>query len=259
MWKSVAQTYKQTKKKQDINLWTEWICRPIAAVLVHSVNRTRISPNQLTFLSFLVCAISCGLWLLIPAWWGAILGVVLFELSFVLDCADGQLARIRRTTSHLGHYLDFLMDEIKAIMIVATIALRLYLQNNCVTFLIVGIAGMFFLSSGIAMTTFMRRQEYGTKAPTKDGQPVTLTQNKGFFGRLVRLLEKLGRFVIHYPSYIWVCAVFDRLDIFFWAYCAANALYFAKSFLTIAVKLGRFSTAHLSATPTNRADNDKTT
>ena len=36
--------------------------------------------------------------------------------------------------------------------------------------LLIGIGGLFCLASGIALTSFMRRPEYGAKPPTEDGQ-----------------------------------------------------------------------------------------
>ena len=46
---------------------------------------------------------------------------------------------------------------------------------------------------------------------------------------------------MHYPQYIWICALVDRIDIYFWAYGAVNALYLAKSLAVILFRLGRFT------------------
>jgi hypothetical protein len=55
------------------------------------------------------------------------------------------------------------------------------------------------------------------------------------------LVEAAARFLVHYPQYIWICALAGRIDVFFWAYAAVNALYFAKTFAGILLKLGRFA------------------
>jgi hypothetical protein len=60
---------------------------------------------------------------------------------------------------------------------------------------------------------------------------------------VLNLLEAAARFVVHYPSYIWLCAALNRIDVFFWAYTAVNVLYLARSFLVILVRLGRFAPA----------------
>ena len=106
---------------------------------------------------------------------------LLLYLAFVLDCTDGQLARLRGQTSSVGSYLDFLMDEIKAVALIAAVAGRLALDRSLVPglatlaaqvpslpllpdarllWLGLGLAGVVIAASGISITTFMRRQEY---------------------------------------------------------------------------------------------------
>lgn len=235
----VAAIYRGSKKKKDINWWTEWVCRPPAAVLVYLLKNTRVTPNQVTFLSLFVAAGSAAMLLALPGHLGLALAVVVYELSFVLDCVDGQLARIRQTSSVLGHLLDFLMDEIKALLIFGCVAVRLYLESGDDLYMLAGTAGMFVLASGLMLTSFVRRPEYGAKPPTADGQPAEISARRGPIGLAIGLLERGARVVIHYPSYIWLLAILDRLEIFFWAYAAVNALYVARTFLALLLRLGR--------------------
>lgn len=247
MFGEIGAIYRASKKKKDINFWTEWVCRPPAAVVVYALRGTRITPNQVTFLATLLALGSCALFILLPGWWGAIVAALVFELSFILDCVDGQLARIRKSASTIGHHLDFLMDEIKAFFVFGAVTVRLWLYAAAPAegdrYLLAGIAGMACLGSGLCLTTFMRRAEYGAPPPTEDGQPVQLAARRGLIGQALSLLERAARVVVHYPSYILLLALVPpgRLDIYFWAYAAVNALYAAKSFLAIAVKLGRFA------------------
>src|SRR5262245_3293830 len=243
----IASIYRASKKKKDINFWTEWVCRPPAAVLVYALQGSRITPNQVTFLATLVALGSCALFIVLPGWWGAIVAALVFEFSFVLDCVDGQLARIRKSASTIGHHLDFLMDEIKAFFVFGAVTVRLWLGAAGAAegerYLVVGLAGMACLGTGLSLTTFMRRPEYGAPPPTEDGQPVQLAARRGLVGRAVSLAERAARVVVHYPSYLLLVALVPpgRLDFYFWAYAAVNALYAARSFLGIALKLGRFA------------------
>ena len=101
-------------------------------------------------------------------------------------------------------------------------------------------AGMYCIASGISLTTFMRRPEYGAKPATAEGQQAVVGQRRGPVGMVLNLLEWASRFVVHYPQYIWICAAANRMDVYFWAYGAVNLLYLAKSFLGILLRLGRF-------------------
>jgi phosphatidylglycerophosphate synthase len=239
----IAAIYRASKKKKDINWWTEWVCRPPAAALVYLLRDSRVTPNQVTFLATLVALASCALFIVLPGWWGAVVAAVVFELSFVLDCVDGQLARLRKQSSPIGHHLDFLMDEIKAFFVFGAVTVRLHLAaGGDSTYLLVGLAGMACLGSGLSMTTFMRREEYGAKPPTEEGQPAEVARRRGPVGMALTFLEHAARVVVHYPSYILLVALIPpgRLDLYFWAYVVVNALYAARSFLSIFLKLGRF-------------------
>jgi len=237
----IAAIYRSSKKSKDINWWTEWVCRPPAAVVVYALKGTRVTPNQVTFLSFLIAAGSGAMMVFLPGHFWLVLAAVVYEFSFVLDCADGQLARIRKTSSPLGHLLDFLMDEIKAMLILGCVTVRLWLESGDERLLLVGLAALFCLASGLSLTSFTRRPEYGAKPPTADGQPAEMKIRRGLVGGLIGLLEHAARTVVHYPSYIWLCAAVDRLDIFFWAYAGVNALYLGRTFLIILLRLGRFT------------------
>jgi phosphatidylglycerophosphate synthase len=193
-----------------------------------------------TFLSAVIAAGACAMIALLPGHLWLIAAAAVFELSFVLDCADGQLARLRQMASPLGHLLDFLMDELKAMLVLASVAVRLWLERGDEQFLLIGLGGLFCLASGIALTSFMRRPEYGAKPPTADGQPAEVGARRGPIGAVLNVLEWAARFVVHYPQYIWLCAVLDRIDVYFWAYAAVNALYLLRSLAAILVRLGRF-------------------
>ena len=235
----VAAIYRASKKKKDINWWTEWVCHPPAALFVYLLKNTRVTPNQVTFLSLVVAAASGAMLVFLPGHLWLVAAALVYELSFILDCVDGQLARVRKASSVLGHLLDFLMDEIKALLIFGCVTARLYLGSGDEAYVLAGLGGMFALASGLMLTSFIRRPEYGAKPPTEDGQPVELTRGRGPVGLVVALLERAARFVVHYPSYIWLLAALDRIDIYFWGYAGVNALYFARTFLGIFLRLGR--------------------
>jgi phosphatidylglycerophosphate synthase len=170
-----------------------------------------------------------------PSYWGVLLGVLVFELSYVLDCADGMLARWRGIQSVRGHLLDFLMDEIKAFVILAAVSVRLYLDHAHAGFLLLGIVGLVCLATGIAITTFQRRPEIAPPAAPANAVPASPSPAK----RAIALIERVAKFFIHYPSYILYAALFGRLELYFLPYIAVNALYAARAWLSVALRFGR--------------------
>jgi phosphatidylglycerophosphate synthase len=236
----IAAIYRSSKKKRDINWFTEWIARPPGAVVVYALRNTRVTPNQITFASAVVAAGACAMFALLPGHGWLVAAALVFELSFVLDCADGMLARLRKIASPVGHLLDFLMDELKAMLLFACVSVRLWRETGDERLLLVGMFAGFALASGLSLTSFMRRPEYGAKPPTEDGQPAEVGGRRGPIGRAVSALEWCARIVVHYPQYIWLCALVNRIDVFFWAYAGVNVLYFGKALLSILWRLGRF-------------------
>jgi phosphatidylglycerophosphate synthase len=225
------EVYQKTKKVPDL-FWNRFVCRPVGAVVVDLVKGTRITPNQITLASFVVGVAAAALIIALPGRTGLIAAVLVYQASYVLDCADGMLARWRGIASPAGHLLDFLMDELKAFAILAAAAVRLHFEHPTQPFLLIGIGGLACLASGIALTSFTRHPAI---APHKtDAQP-----SQSLVARLVRLVESGAKFLIHYPSYILYVAFTGRLEFFLYPYVAVNALYAAKTWLSVAMRFGR--------------------
>jgi hypothetical protein len=243
MWSEIVAIYRASKKKRDVNWFTEHIARPPAAIVVYLASKTRITPNQITFLSVVVAAAACAIWIFLPGYAWLVAAAMIFELSFVLDCADGQLARLRGVASPIGHLLDFLMDELKAMLVIGSLAVRLWCESGDPRLLLAGLGGLLCLAAGISLTTFIRRPEYAPQPSSSETQPAPAPRSKNPVRMALGLVEAVARFLVHYPQYIWICALAGRIDVFFWAYAAVNALYFAKTFAGILLKLGRFAPA----------------
>lgn len=241
MWSEIAAIYRTSKKKKDINWFTEWIARPPGSVVVYFLRNTRVTPNQVTFASAFIAAGACAMFALLPGWMWAVIAALIFEFSFVLDCSDGQLARLRKVASPIGHLLDFLMDELKAMLLFGCVAVRLWQEQHDDRLLVVGLAGLFCLAAGIALTSFMRRPEYGAKQMTEDGQPAEVGKRTGPVGMVINTFEWAARVVVHYPQYLWLVAAVNRMDIYFWAYAGVNVLYLGMSLAKILLRLGRFA------------------
>jgi phosphatidylglycerophosphate synthase len=225
------EVYQKTKKVPDL-FWNRFVCRPVAAVLVSALAGTRVTPNQITLASFVVGLVSALLLVALPGHGGLIAAVAVYQFSYVLDCADGMLARWRGIASPAGHLLDFLMDELKAFAILAAAAVRLHFEQPHQPFLLLGVGGLVALASGIALTSFQRHPAIAP--PASAGTP-----SRSLVAKLVRVVEGIAKFLIHYPSYILYVALAGRLELYLYPYLAVNVLYAAKAWLAVALRFGR--------------------
>jgi phosphatidylglycerophosphate synthase len=77
-----------------------------------------VTPNQVTAASLVVALLAAGCFTA-GSRPGYVVGAVLV-LSFDLDCADGQLARLTGTFSDLGGWLDAMFDRLKEYAVYAS-------------------------------------------------------------------------------------------------------------------------------------------
>ena len=107
----VKPTYKPRDVEETLDIW---IFRPVAQRVVAVLAGTPLTPNQVTVLSGFV-GILAGLVLTLTMsyshWW-AVLGAVIGFSCVVLDCSDGQLARLRGESTIAGRGLDGAIDPL---------------------------------------------------------------------------------------------------------------------------------------------------
>ena len=116
-----------------------YINRPLASLIVRSVFNTRITPNQLTVSAFLVSL--PGIVLIgIGGYANVITGGLLVYLSFVIDAADGMLARSKGSGSTYGQYLDLFLDRVSDFLILLAVTLHQFRVTGSKDWLIFGLA-----------------------------------------------------------------------------------------------------------------------
>jgi len=151
-----------------------YVNRPLASLLVRALVRTAVTPNQVTFAAFFIglggaFAFSRGT----PA--AFILGAVLTQISSVVDCADGMLARAKGQTSEFGAYLDLALDRINEFFVMAGAVLGFFVYSGSVRMLVLGFMtiGLYFLEVGVfyLTETYLGR---GIKSQTAEGRGLLL-------------------------------------------------------------------------------------
>jgi phosphatidylglycerophosphate synthase len=94
--------------------------RPLSKLLIH----TPVSPNAVSLASIALGLIAAGCFAAGSQRW-AIIGALLFQLSAIVDCVDGDLARVLFKESPLGKWLDLAGDQVVHVSVFAAIALGL--------------------------------------------------------------------------------------------------------------------------------------
>jgi len=110
----------------------EWVdlrfFRPIGIRIARALEPTAISADQVTLWCILIGLVAGHLFLYRNPWLNA-LGFLLFIVSDVFDSADGQLARLRGTSTRFGRALDGIGDNVRFLNLYLHLAIRLTLAG----------------------------------------------------------------------------------------------------------------------------------
>ncbi|MEU7839322.1 CDP-alcohol phosphatidyltransferase family protein [Nonomuraea sp. NPDC049129] len=139
---TVAEVRSRTYKAKDA-WWTVFLVDPLAGPLVAvTANRTSITPNQITWGAFVLGLGSAGCFAMAD-WAWLVAGAVLYHLSFVLDCVDGKIARLKGTGTVLGGWLDYVFDRIRVLTCTLALTWGQYAASGQEIYLVLGVMIVF--------------------------------------------------------------------------------------------------------------------
>ncbi|WAH35858.1 CDP-alcohol phosphatidyltransferase family protein [Alicyclobacillus dauci] len=107
--------------KRPIDIWTNFIYYPLSIRLVYLIRNTGITPNVLTISSLVIALIGCAFFAQ-GSYSDVLWGLLLVQISYVIDCGDGQLARYKQQFSLVGGWIDQVADRIKEFSIYFSLA-----------------------------------------------------------------------------------------------------------------------------------------
>jgi len=108
--------------------------RPTARFLA---DRTRVTPNQITILGFLV-GLASGLFFLDHV----LIGGLLAQISSIIDGVDGDLAVFTGQTSAFGGFTDSVLDRYADAAILMGMTYRVFSKQGIGTSILVGLAAL---------------------------------------------------------------------------------------------------------------------
>lgn len=110
---------------------TRLLSQRLGARLAWLAYRIGLSPSAVTVLGLTVFLATAGLYATLPAGIGPALAcLVLLQLGYALDCADGQLARATARTSAFGGWLDLACDYVRTVALAAAVLLWLVTRGQ---------------------------------------------------------------------------------------------------------------------------------
>jgi phosphatidylglycerophosphate synthase len=180
--------------------------RPMARWLA----RTGLTPNQVSFLSFLIGFSS------LPAYalGGNVLGGLLAQLSSVVDGVDGEIARLKAMESSFGAFFDAILDRYADAAIVLGMILwaqRYEARPEAWFFGFLALSGSLLVSYSRARAEASTTVEFRSGIPSLFSRDVRLLMVMigSLVGQVCLTLALLAVFtnliVLHRLLYVWRC------------------------------------------------------
>lgn len=131
-------------KTMDDEWWSSFVTAPLAiAVNYLVVDVKELTPNKITLVSFIIAILSV-IFIIADGSVNFIIAAILINLSHILDCMDGQMARYRKTSSLVGSFFDKLTDQIQVTLWFAAVGYVAYVQSQNVLPIFLAFVGVAF-------------------------------------------------------------------------------------------------------------------
>lgn len=193
-----------------------------AAYFAYAAWRMGLKPTHLSFVNLLLgIGASAGVIAYIPAardgapWWPvAIAALVIWQVAYMLDCADGQLARVTGTGSDAGARVDILCDiaiqaSVVSVVVAVTSAYTPELPAWC---------GAAF--AALWMTNLV------TAVMAKEDDGISMVKSTNMIVRLIKLVRDYGFIIVVIAlALIWP----ELMAVVLLGFGAVNALFLLAS------------------------------
>jgi len=218
---------------KPLDAWlTRYFYRPLARPLTRMFLRLPFSPNQITIFSALLSLAGC--WIAAgPSYGEHAIGLGVLVLGGIVDCNDGEVARLRLEFSTLGGWLDAIGDDLaRAALLLAMGAHVAPLHPEWPVAWLTGISLVLTVASLLLIYWYCifvihssNNQEYGQALGVGPGQGPPPKKSIGraigdFFAVVARRdsmdLGALGFALIGMPTPAWVAMVVGGVIGFAW-------------------------------------------
>jgi archaetidylinositol phosphate synthase len=135
----------------------------LARAAARPVGATPVTPNQVTTLSLVIGLLAALLYA--QGGWAMHLGAVCFVLSFWLDHADGELARMTGRTSSFGHYYDLAAGG--AVLVALFVGAGIGVREGALGAWSIGLGGAAGLGTAVTFVLRMQLERRAGKAAVR--------------------------------------------------------------------------------------------
>lgn len=169
-----------------------FLARPVSNRISRLLLPTGVSPNAVT-LGGLVVGIACGTVAALGGYGPVLAATLLFYLGMILDCVDGDLARMKLATSRRGQWLDSLTDDLSVVSLTLGMGIGLWRGSGQPLHLWAGVGGAALVVAGQAVIYIVL---------ARGGGPIDTARYPWFFSGGQGLAQEGKRSLVGYLSFL---------------------------------------------------------
>jgi hypothetical protein len=126
---SIPRLRLKLANRANDGFFSVYVLRRFSKLLTWVAVKIGATPNQVTIASFAIGLYAAYLFAQ-GDFWSILVGAVLLQVSIIVDCVDGELARYTRKFSELGAWLDAITDRVKEYAVFLGLAYGAFVQNG---------------------------------------------------------------------------------------------------------------------------------
>ncbi len=170
---------RQTFKPRQ-EWWSRVFASPLASGILLLIADWRVvTPNRLTLGSLATALFAC---FLIPGAGEAnlLIAAAAIQVSYVLDCMDGQLARYRQISTPVGAFADKWSDYVKFPALLLALTIAAFQRDPSITPLVCGVVSVFMVGY-VPYVKSLAASELGISPSKALSKPDFVTRNLRLF------------------------------------------------------------------------------
>ena len=126
-----------TLKKTSDGPVSRYLNRPISTRITRHLLRTDITPNHVSFFSFILAMLGAFLFFS-GGYINLVIGAILAQVSSVIDGCDGEIARLKFQVTEFGGWFDAVLDRYADAFLLFGLTYYVYFINNNFLYIAIG-------------------------------------------------------------------------------------------------------------------------
>lgn len=211
-FKEIISSYTKEKRKHS-SLWARYFSRPLSFPITWILINLGFSANFVSILSMIEALVACVFIALGGVF--TTIGVLLFVFWHILDCVDGNIARVKKQSSYAGAFLDAASGYIAPAFVFLSVGTAAYYTTSFVGynywFIVMG--GVSSASDVLSRMIYQRYlvTEFRVGLVGKSGD-IDQVRSSGKEHIADLIMKNMSYSCLYMPLLI-LSAIFDRFDI----------------------------------------------